>query len=93
MTFDSPYGTVTLTEERKKHILTFHPDVARCMSYFAGTVTTPDVIINSKHDPTVVIFYRFITRQKKYLAIVVKTGADPFILTAYLAKKLKSDTL
>ena len=89
MKFASPYGIVTLTDERKAHILTFHPDVTRCLSRFAETLANPDIAISSVHDPTVVICYRFLTRRKECLAIVVRIGSHPFILTAYLAKKPK----
>lgn len=87
MKFSSPYGMVTLTNERKTHILTFHPDITRYFSCFAETLTNPDFAISSVHDSSVVICYRFLAHKKRYLAIVVRTGAHPFILTAYLAKK------
>ena len=76
-----------LTGERKMHILTFHPDVARYFSHFAETLKNPDITVGAVHDPSVIICYHFLARRKKYLAIVVKTGTHPFILTAYLAKK------
>ena len=93
MRFASPYGIVTLTDERKAHIFTFHPDVASCLPYFATTLANPGTTVVSTHDSTVVICYRLLTRRKKYLAIVVKTTKPPFVLTAYLAKKPKGSTL
>ena len=93
MKFSSPYGIVTLTNERKEHILTFHPDIIRYFFRFTETLTNPDFVISSVHDSSVVICYRFLAHQKKYLAIVVRTGAHPFILTAYLAKKPKHSIL
>ncbi|MDO8551955.1 MAG: hypothetical protein Q7S01_00320 [bacterium] len=93
MRFNSPYGIVTLTDERKAHILTFHPDVAHCLSRFAETLEHPDIAVASLHDSTVIICYRLLARRKKYLAIVVKVTRYPFILTAYLAKKPKRSIL
>ncbi|MDP2665508.1 MAG: hypothetical protein Q8P23_02610 [bacterium] len=93
MRFRSPYGIITLTEERKAHIFAFHPDIATCLPYFAHTLAEPDVTVVSVHDPAVVICYRLLSRRKKYLAIVVKVTRHPFILTVYLAKKPKRDTL
>lgn len=93
MRFGSPYGIVTLTDERKTHILTFHPDVRPYLSHFAGTLASPDIAIGSLHNPAAIICYRFIARRKKYLAIVVRTGTHPFIVTAYLAKKPKRSIL
>lgn len=93
MRFRSSYGTITLTEERKSHIFAFHPDVIPCLSHFAETLANPDSIIASVHDVTVVIYYRFLARRKRYLAIVVKLTKHPFVLTAYLAKKPKRSIL
>ena len=78
---------MTLTDERKRHILTFHPDVRPYVRYFAITLSNSERVVPSVHDSTVVIFYRLLPKPKKWLAIVVKTGEKPFILTAYLAKK------
>lgn len=89
MRFSSPYGIVTLTDERRAHIFAFHPDVAQCLRYFDDTLENPDITVISAHDPTVVICYHFLTRRKKYLAVVVKITRPPFVLTAYLAKRPK----
>lgn len=87
--FNSPFGTVTLTEERKAHILIFHPDVRRYLRYFASVLAEPELVVPSVHDRAVLICYGLVPKTKKYLAIVVKTGNKPFILTAYVAKKPK----
>lgn len=84
---------VTLTDERKTHILTFHPDITRYLSHFAEALANPDITISSVHDMSVVICYHFLARKKKHLAIVVKITRHPFILTAYLAKKPKGGIL
>ena len=93
MRFRTSYGIVSLTEERKGHILAFHPDVASCFSHFSEALAQPDFTTVSAHDAAVIIFYRFLARRKKYLAIVVKVTKQSFILTAYIAKKPKSGTL
>ncbi|MBI5470106.1 hypothetical protein HY968_02175 [Candidatus Kaiserbacteria bacterium] len=91
--FRSPYGSILLTDERKRHILEFHPEVRMYLRYFVDTLAKPEYESRSVHDAAVVICYQYIPRRKRYLAIVVKTGTRPFILTAYLARKLKQDTL
>lgn len=93
MRFSSPHGIITLTDERKAHIFIFHPDVASCLSHFADTLAHPDATVTSAHDPTVIIYYRFLAQRKKYLAIVTKLSMRPFVLTAYLAKKPKRSIL
>lgn len=87
--FGSPFGIVTLTDERKAHILEFHPDVRRYLRHFASVLEKSEVVIPSVHDPAVVICYGRLPKARKYLAIVVKTGVKSFILTAYVAKKPK----
>ena len=91
--FESPHGRISLTDERKRHIIAAHPEVADCFQHFALTLAKPEREMRSVHDPLAIICYRFIPRRKRYLAIVVKTGERPFTLTAYLVKRLKGDTL
>ena len=91
--YDSPFGHVALTDERLEHILDFHPDVRPCLRNFVETLDHPEQIIVSVHDKDAVICYRYLRRRRRFLAIVVKTGAHPFIVTAYLARKVKKGTL
>ena len=84
---------VMLTDERKMHILTFHPDVTRYLSRFAETLMNPDITTSSVHDPSVIICYHLLAHRKKHLAIVIRIGVHPFVLTAYLAKKPKRSIL
>jgi len=87
--FSPPFGPITLTNERKAHIFAFHPDVRRYLRYFAPVLARPEMIIPSAHDSAVVICYGALPKTRKYLAVVVKTGSKPFILTAYVAKRPK----
>jgi len=89
----SPYGTVTLTDERLAHILESHPDVGRCLKYFKDALAAPERVVPSVHDTAVFICYRSIPRSRKLLAVVIKIGRAPFVLTAYLAKKPKKGTM
>ena len=81
--FDSPFGRVALTDERLQHVLIFHPDVASSLRHFPQALQEPERIVSSMHDQSVVICYRHLPRRKRFLAIVVKTGTYPFIVTAY----------
>lgn len=69
--FDSSFGHIELTDERKKHILFFHPEVRSYDRHFSKTLSIPDAIRRSKHDPKVLIFYKRI-REKRYLAVTVQ---------------------
>ena len=90
--FDSIFGLVELTQEREKHIFTFHPEVRHQRKYFSLTLAKPKIIRRSRFDPKVFIFYRSLPR-KKYLAIVVKTNKRNFILTAYITNKIQHNAL
>lgn len=91
--YESPFGRVALTAERLEHILLFHPDVSPCLRYVAETLARPERTASSVHDKNVVIYYHYLPRRKRFLAVVVKIENHPFILTMYLAKKPKRDTL
>ena len=87
--FDSAIGVVELTDERKRHILQFHPDIKSYWKHFAETLASPDSVHRSKFDAEAKIFYRTVSEQKKYLVIVVKTNHRNFILTAYLTYRIQ----
>lgn len=87
--FESRHGVIVLTDEREHHIFEFHPDIRGYLKYFASTLTNPEIEMVSIHDPTVVICYRLLPTRKRYLAIVIKTGPRPFVVTVYLARKPK----
>ena len=86
--FNSVFGPVELTDEREKHIFTFHPEIRNQRKYFSLTLAEPEIIRRSRFDPKTFILYRSVPR-KKYLAIVVKTNQRNFILTAYLTNKIQ----
>ena len=90
--FDSPFGTVELTDERLSHILVFHPEVQSFRKYFPKTLHQPEIIRRSKYDSRVLILYHRILN-KKYLAIVIRTKHRKFILTAYITSKIQHSNL
>ena len=88
MKFASRFGEIELTEERQRHILTFHPEVRAHIKYLSKTLASSKTIRHSKFDLNVIIFYSELI-EEKYLAIVVKTNTRNFILTAYTTNKIK----
>jgi hypothetical protein len=86
--FISRLGTVELTDERKNHILTFHPEIHSAFTYFSEALSHPNTIRQSKFDTEVILFYKKVT-DSKYLVIVVKVNQRRFILTAYFTEKIK----
>jgi len=90
--FKSLFGPIVLSNERLRHILRFHPDVRGSLRHFTSTLEAPDETLRSAHDPQVVMCYRYLPSRKRHLAIVVHVQKR-FIVTAYLARKRKRDTL
>ena len=68
-TFDSPFGSIELTDERLSHILTFHPEVNVVRKYFAKTLLKSEIIRRSKSDARVLILYREIPGKKCVAAV------------------------
>ena len=81
-------GTVELTGERWRHIVTFHPEIRTRRADLARALRAPDTVRKSAYDPSVLIFYRRM-RGGKYLAVAVKNDRRKFILTAYVTKRIQ----
>jgi hypothetical protein len=91
MKFKSKIGKVIeLTPERKTHIIEFHPDVKIYLSKIPEILKNPDQIRKSRHDPEVLLFYKYFDNIKKHLVAVVKVNKRNFILTCYLTDKIKT---
>ena len=86
--FRSSFGNVELTEERLSHILQFHPEIKNYQKLFSKICAFPDLLRKSKYDSKVIILYKY-SGKNKLLALVIKTNARNFILTAYLTNKIQ----
>lgn len=93
MKYESITGkTIELTSERKKHILTFHPDLHPYMKHIKEVLLQPDDLKISKSDPQVLLFYKYFDTilDGKYIAVTVKLNERNLILTSYLTNRIKS---
>ena len=91
--FPSSLGkNVELTEERRQHIFQYHPDLIPFFDRSGDVLIAPDGIRRTLDDPTVLLFYRFYPDilNGKYLVVAIKVDDRSFILTAYLARRLKT---
>jgi molybdopterin synthase catalytic subunit len=83
---------IRLTDERLAHILE-HPEMAGLERNIEETLAQPQSVVESFADPSARLYYRFYLGTKvgdKYLCVVVKiSGADAFVLTAYLTDRIK----
>ena len=84
--YPSQFGVVELTDERWRHIIQFHPEVAKHTGKIALVLKEPEHIAISKSDSSVIIFSRSVGRMLK-LAVVVKLKKPNFVLTAYITTK------
>ena len=94
--FTDEHGNeVRLTDERLRHILRRHPEMAFQLHRFAETLAEPDTVRPSRSSPTVHLYYRLYTDlrgRNRYVCLVVKrSGDDSFILTAYLDRRIKGE--
>lgn len=85
--------SLRLTEERREHIQTAHPELTNLEDRLAPTIRVPDRIVQSRTDDTVELFYRYFETTpvtSKHLCAVVKAATEnPFIITAYFTDSIK----
>ncbi|RMG24638.1 MAG: hypothetical protein D6732_23420 [Methanobacteriota archaeon] len=84
---------IRLTDERREHIETDHPEMAGQVDRIEEVLLRPDVIVRSKTDSQVELFYRHYDVTpvtEKHLCVVVKVATgDLFIITAYFTDTIK----
>ena len=84
---------IRLTDERQEHIEVDHPEMSGQMDKIQDTLLNPDIVIRSKTDPDVELFYQHydITPvTEKYLCVVIKVSVgDLFIITVYFTDSIK----
>ena len=90
---DEHGNEVRLTDERLRHILRRHPEMAFQLQRFAETLASPDAVIPSRSGPGVHLYYRLYPDERgrnRYLCLVVKRGTDDsFVLTGYLSRGIR----
>ena len=90
---DEAGNEVRLTDERLRHILRRHPEMARQLHRIAETLAEPDAITTSHSGPDVRLYYRLypdLRGGRRYLCLVVKQMTDySFILSGYPDRKIK----
>ena len=84
---------IRFSDERQEHIESDHPEMSGQTVKVQETVLNPDVIVRSKTDPEVELFYRHYNATPvtdKHLCVVVKSIIeDIFIITAYFTDSIK----
>jgi hypothetical protein len=84
---------IRLTLERREHIEADHPEMFGQIDKIENTLLNPDIIVKSRTDPQVELFYRYYKAAlvaEKYLCVVVKIlDDDLFIITAYFTDTIR----
>jgi len=84
---------ILLTDERQEYIETDHPEMSGQIDKIQETLSKPDIIVRSRTDPDVELFYRhydFTPVTEKYSCVVVKIlVGDMFVITAYFTDTIK----
>lgn len=90
---DSKKREIRLSEERKNHLISAHPEIMNQFNKITMTLLDPDCIIRSRTDHDVELYYRLFETTpvtRKHLCVVVKSkDKDVFIITAYFTDTVK----
>jgi len=83
---------IRLTNERLQHIRR-RPVMIGQESKIEETVVSPDIVIESRHDPSVRLYHKLYGRtpvSRKYMLVAVKVlGDDAFVITAFFTDRPK----
>lgn len=84
---------IRLTNERLQHIEN-RIEMKGQQNKIAQTLLKPEYIIESNHDPDVILYYKEYRKTpvtRKFLTVIVKvTSNDAFILSSFFTDKLKA---
>lgn len=82
---------VTFTVEGVKHIVFKHPEISGLLKEIEETLKRPELVITSKYDKKVWIYYKFYEIHKGYLSVVVKIfNGEGLLLTSYITDRIKT---
>ena len=90
---DEQGNEVRLTDERLRHILRRHPEMAPQLHRLAETLADPDAVTGSATRPNTRFYYRLypdLQGRRRYICLVVREMQDySFIVTGYPDRRIK----
>ena len=94
--FTDEHGNeVRPSDERPRHILRRHPEMAFQLPRFAETLASPDAVSPSRSSPEVHLYHRLypdLRGRNRHMCLVVRKETDySFILTACLDRRIKGE--
>jgi len=84
--------SIRLTEERKQHIVSRHPEIRGNFNKIKPTLAKPDLIVANRYAADEKYYHRFFETLGNYLIVVVNTDKK-FIITAFIAREVKKGKL
>lgn len=81
--------TVRTSEEHWQKIIIKHPDIAELELEIQQTLSNPDEIRRSSHDPNVLLFYLILKEKRWVAAVARRLNGDGFLITAYQTDAIK----
>jgi hypothetical protein len=82
---------IRLTRERWEYIVHKHPILKNLRTEFEDTIKEPELVKGSTYDPEVLLYYKYFKKLLggKYIVAVVKIDGDNFVVTGYVAHRIK----
>lgn len=90
MKFKTILGSITLTSERRTHIIQHHPIMGNYIKHLKEVLESPNEVRYSSRSNEVLLFYKFFSKIEggKYVVGVVNK-TDKQVKTAYLTHRIK----
>ncbi len=80
---------IYLTDERYNHILK-HPEMSNRLEEIKDFLINPNIVVESKTDKNVNVYYKYNKDRIKYLLVAVKyLNGKGFIITSFYTDKIK----
>lgn len=82
--------TIALRKKEWKHIVWYHPDVAKNIDWIKGAIADPVQMREDVENEKVYLYQKWYKEQGEYLIVIVKhLNGGGFIITSYWSKNLK----
>jgi len=87
---DKTGRSISLSEERWKHIITKHPEMENKLEKIKQVLIKPDLIIPHKFDNTKRNYCVYYKDKKRYLLVAVKyLNGEGYVTTSFMVRNIK----
>lgn len=81
-------NSIRLTDERWKHVVNRHPEIKSYIEKVKTTIKDPEILVSNPYHPYEKYYHHFFPRLKNYIIVILEQQKG-FIITAYIARKIK----